>query len=131
MAKGELAVSIGRDSNDVGVVITGTGLEEPLPHIQILDITKLTGDPKALRLTGLTFAVEKGLALFLWWDDGKKDTLILPVVEGQGRLDLESIGGLHNPRRDAWTGHVELSTKHTSEGEKNFMLALSFAKVRD
>jgi len=126
-----LRIDLQRDANDITLVITGAGLQKSLSHTKILDIAKLSGEPVAVKLTSINFAVEKGLVLLLWWDDGEKDTLICPVIEGQGKVDLEAFGGLHNPRKADWTGHVELSTKQEEGEDRNFMLALGFAKVRE
>lgn len=131
MGYSPLRIEVLRDANDATVLVSGSRLTAPVDQDVILDISQLRGEPKALKLTDVTFAIEKGLCLYLWWDDGKGDTLILPLNEGQGKLDFESFGGLQNPRRDNWTGHVELSSSQPKGVEKNFTLVLGFAKVRE
>jgi hypothetical protein len=121
-----------RDLNDVYLQVVGEGLHTPFSFTQILDISTLQGAPPAVRLTDLWFSVEKGLAVFLWWEEGEDDgSLLLPIAEGQGRLDFSGFGGLHNPRNEGWTGHVGISTKQAAGDDKNFVLVLGFAKLRE
>ena len=123
-----------RNADDIYVEVSASGLLIPLPRTTILDLDskELTPPrPLAVRLTEVFFAVEKGLTILLWWDEGEdKASLILPIVEGQGRLDFNSFGGLHNPKNEGFTGHVQLSTKQAKGVEMNFTLVLGFAKLR-
>jgi len=124
-----LQISRPRDNAEVQVHVASA---EGGPYSEagtILRLEDLTGDPKALRLIDVIYSIESGCKVFLWWDDAKGDTLLLPL-EGRGRLDLTPLGGISNPRNEGWTGHVQLSTLHETPGGKSFFLALEFAKLR-
>ena len=54
-----LRIDLQRDANDITLVITGVGLQKSLSHTKILDIAKLSGEPIAVKLTSINFAVEK------------------------------------------------------------------------
>ncbi len=117
-------VTIPRDgAAEVQVIVTST--EEVSPARTILDLGKLFGAPTAVRLTDVIYAVEGGAKVWLWWDDNAGDTLILPL-EGRGRLDLSPFNGIPNPRREGFTGHVQVS----SAGPGSFVLCLEFAKLQ-
>jgi hypothetical protein len=118
-------VIIPRDSTaEVQVIVTSTE-EVALPET-FLTMRELKEQPAALRLTDVIYAVESGAKVFLWWDDDAGDTLILPL-EGRGRLDLSPFGGIPNPRKEGFTGHVQVS----SSGLGAFILCLEFAKLKD
>jgi len=117
-------VTLPRDSlAEVQVIVTST--EEVLLPETILTMGSLMGQPKALRLTDVIYVVEGGTKVYLWWDDDAGDTLILPL-EGRGRLDLSPFSGIPNPRKEGFTGHVQVS----SSGHGSFVLCLEFAKLQ-
>lgn len=117
-----------RDANDVQLHLVESDSDEIEPTT-VLDLKELKGDPVALKLSSVVFAIEGGCTVYLWWDDEMGDTLLLPL-EGRGALNFDPYGGLENPRHEGWTGCVQLSTHHTTPGRKSFFLGLEFAKLR-
>ena len=117
-----LSTHLLRDALEVQVQITGAGEQSATC---VLAVSDLKDTPAALRLTDVVYSVEGGQKVSLWWEDDSGESLILPL-EGRGFLDLDKVGGIHNPRRAGWTGHVLLS----AQGEGLFFVGLQFTKVR-
>jgi hypothetical protein len=56
----------------------------------IIDVSKLSGNPPGLRLDTLTYTIESGLKLLLKYRD---QPYTIPL-EGRSKLDLDPVGGL-------------------------------------
>jgi len=117
-----------RDSTDVLLQLWG-GLEEgeELNEI-VLEPSKLK-EVSSLRLTDVTYSIQSGLTVLLFWEGESDHTLMLPL-EGRGRLDYSWCSGLRDPQDDGWTGNVLFKTVSTGQGAKHFSLVLEFAKCR-
>lgn len=75
-------------------LISGEIKHEDDSVFDIINTTKLSGNPTSIRIDGLWFAVESGLKVFLKYRD---HPYIIPL-EGRSRIDLDWIGGIqgHN-----------------------------------
>jgi len=123
-----MIVTIPRDQAETQVHVTSTFEEEMEPTL-ILDPRALRNSPTALRLTDVLFALEGEMTLFLWFE-GKEDHALLLPLEGRGRLDLSTMGGIFDHRREESTGRILLSTRHNTGGRgRSFFLALEFSRI--
>ncbi len=115
-----------RDANEVVVLVSASNHPAISEAETFLTTKGLRDQPAALKLVDVVYSLEEGMTLFLWWDDEKGDTLILPL-EGRGRLDLAQFDGIHNPRNAGWTGHVQRTTVPKTPGWKSFFLGLELS----
>ncbi|MGH9439933.1 MAG: hypothetical protein ACRD22_19150 [Terriglobia bacterium] len=96
--------------------------------ISLFCLKDLSHNPKSLRLDSVTFSFQEKLGVLLKWGD----RLILPL-DGRGKLDFSSVGGLRPPDKDfVWDGMIvgEFSSSDTLEVPKlkHFLIVLEWEK---
>ena len=72
------------------ILISGTINDERDSVFDIIDVSKLAGNPTSMKIDTLVFTVESGLKLFLKYH---KQPYILPL-EGRSKIELEALGGI-------------------------------------
>ena len=77
-------------------LVSGTITEEEDSVFDIIDTSKLAGNPRSIRIDGLLFAVESGLKVFIKYRD---HPFIIPL-EGRSKMELSWIGGIQGHEID-------------------------------
>jgi hypothetical protein len=96
------------------LLVTGTVSHEDDSSFDLVDLTKLQGFPKSIRLDSVSHVVESGLKCLLKY---REHPYILPF-EGRGKFDLGVAGGVQ--------GHeIDLVLKGTG----SFFLVLDISKM--
>ena len=96
------------------LLVTGTIMSEDDSTFDIIDLKRLAGTPKSMRLDSLVFMVETGLRVLMKYRD---EETVLPI-EGRSKIDLDYIGGL--------LGHeIDMVFK----GVGSFFIVLDISKI--
>jgi len=61
------------------------------------------------RVDKVTFNIEDGITVNLYWDDTSQTTVIEQLA-GRGKAEYRPVGGLQNPKNTGWTGKISWST---------------------
>jgi len=79
-----------------------------------VDVSALAGAPSKVRIDRIQYSVAGMVARLLW--DATTDVTIVDL-QGDGRLDAESYGGLTNNAGTGVTGDILLTTVGASSGD--------------
>lgn len=77
-------------------LVSGTIKKEEDSVFDIVDTSRLAGNPSSIRIDGLLFTIESGLKVFLKYRD---QPYIIPL-EGRSKMDLGWIGGIQGHEID-------------------------------
>ena len=108
-------VSIANDGGKNTVfLVTGVIKDESDSVFDIIDTSRLSGNPTNIRLDSIVFMIESGLKVFVTY---RNQPYVLPL-EGRSKIDLGWVGGI--------TGHeVDLVFKGTG----SFFIVLDVSKM--
>jgi hypothetical protein len=105
---------------NVRAIVTGIVTPGDDSSFTILNLKKLVGDPKGIRLDTVIWLIEEKAGLRLLWGD----KLILPM-ESRNTLRLDN--PLHSPQT-GWSGDLILKAVKTEDKPKAFFIHLEFDK---
>ena len=88
-------ISIDGHKNAV-VSVTGM-LYEDIEHTDILTLSNLSPTPRAIRIEGVTFAIQEKMGFQLYWRTLHGYELIMPI-ESRGFFNFDVMQGLHSPK---------------------------------
>ncbi len=103
---------------NVVINVTGQAISAIAKPTAILELSKLQGPPKGMRIDSITFSLEDKLTCLLWWGE---DKLILPL-SGRGRLDFEADDGLQGQ------DDIYLTAKMEVVSPKHFLIVINITK---
>jgi len=113
--KDSVTVSIISDgSKNTVFLVTGTIKHEDDSVFDIINTSRLSGNPPNLRLDGTAFMVETGLKVIMSYRD---QPFILPI-EGRGKTELSWVGGIIGREIDM-----------TFKGTGSFFIVLDVSKM--
>jgi len=113
--KDSVTVSIISDgSKNTVFLVTGTIKHEDDSVFDIINTSRLSGNPPNLRLDGTAFMVETGLKVIMSYRD---QPFILPI-EGRGKTELGWVGGIIGREIDM-----------TFKGTGSFFIVLDVSKM--
>lgn len=95
-------------------LVSGTIDHEDDSVFDIIDMSKLAGNPTSIRMDGLLFTIESGLKVLLKY---RNQPYVIPL-EGRSKIDLGWVGGV--------TGHqIDMVCKGTG----SFFLVIDVSKM--
>lgn len=115
LAKDSITITkTGDGPKNTFLVVSGTVLDERDLTYFLIGLHELAGEPKSLRLDSAAYIIESGLKCIISY---KNEPYIIPL-EGKGKLELDSFGGL--------AGHdLQLTVK----GQGAFFIMLDISKL--
>ena len=89
--KDSITISKVNDGSKTSIfIVSGVVKHEDDSVFNIVDVSKLSGNPTNIRLDSLTFSIESGLKAIVCY---RNQPYTIPF-EGRGKMDLETVGGL-------------------------------------
>jgi hypothetical protein len=110
------------------VKITGVVDTADITATDVVDPASFTPTPTRLRIDKITYSVEGGLAVRLWWD-ASSDVLIASLTDSS-EIGARDYGGLINNAGSGITGKIQLTTEGWAGGAVySFTVVLEMVKM--
>ena len=107
------------------VKVTGVLDTSDVSMVAVVTPSDFTPTPTAFRIDRVTYSVEQGLAVRLWWD-ASTDLLIHSFTQSETGC-WEGFGGLINNAGTGVTGDINLTTTGHTSGD-NYTIILEMVK---